>query len=532
MNNRRFSAVFAACTIAIAAFSQKTLFSAAYIRHIEIKRLNVFDRDLEVKDRWYYRLGNRLHIKTRENVIRRELTLAENRIFNETDLEESLRNLRRLAFIGEAKAEIRNVDCDSLDLVINTEDLWTTVFGLSGEGGGGNWQIELYGNEKNLAGLGIELGCLVQLNSDKNNGWGAYYNDRRFAGLPVAFEFSGENFSLSERYFTRAAKPAYNLADRWDVSATSEWLDSTRRLYSSGIELFRFQQKQRSHSLQINRVFGINKRAIPHLSYHYKKDTYSPELTSSLNSTYLPDDEIQAGPGAGLRFISLDYDTARFLDEPGNTEDIQLNWSAGVSTIFSSTNFGAGLNSMLWSFQFKTLRRLLRGTYLGIRDIYSYRQYAGGKDRLLNTAETVLCFKPLPLHTLALRGLSVFAQRQKSDYQLLLGGDSGLRGYPDRYLAGNRLILFNAEYRFFAPTTILTIIPGAAVFFDAGNVWDDSQSVELGDLRKNIGIGLRFGLTRSSTAKIVRIDLARGLDGGSTYVSFGTGNAFDLKPFR
>ncbi len=532
MINRHFPAVFVACAIAIAAVSPKTLSWPTYIRRIEIRRLNVFDRDLQEKNRWYYRLANRLHMKTRESVILRELTLAEGCPFNDFDLQESLRNLRRLAFIGEAEAEIMNVGNDSLDLMISTEDLWTTVFGLSGEGGGGNWRIELYGNEKNLAGLGIEIGCLLQFDSDKNNGWGAFYHDRRFAGLPVAFEFSGENYSLSERYYARAAKPAYNLADRWDVSATYEWLDTTRRLYSSGIELARFRQKQRGYSLQLNRVFGIYKRAIPYLSYHHKKDTYSPESTVSLNSIHLPENEIQAGPGIGLRIASLGFDTARFLDEPGNTEDIQLNWSAEASTVFSSTSFGAGLDSRSWNFQLKALRRILRGAYLGIRDNYSYRLYAGGKDRLLNTVETALYFKPLPLHTLALRGLSVLAWRQKSDYQLLLGGDSGLRGYPDRFLEGNRLILFNAEYRFFAPTTILTIIPGAVLFFDAGNVWDAGQAVAFGDLRKNVGIGLRFGLTRSSTAKIIRIDLAQGLDGGSTYISFGTGNVFDLKPFR
>ncbi len=528
---KRYFPILAAI-IVVAVFWQTASPSSQHIRKIRINRLNVFDNELQGKNRWYYRLANRLHFKTRESVIRRELTLGEGDAFNDADLEESLRNLRRLTFIGEVKADIQNHTPDTLDLIIQTEDLWTTVFGVSGEGGGGNWEIELYGDEKNLAGLGIEIGCLLQLNSDENNGWGIYFNDRRFAGLPVAIEFTGENFSLSDRYYARVAKPVYKLADRWDISAAFERVDVTRRLYSSGIEHFRFHQKQRSRSIMVSRVFGTDNRAIPRLGFQYEKDVYDSISSSPLNSTYLPDNEIQAGPGAAFRFARLDFDTVRYLDEPGNTEDIQLTWSAEVSAYFSAEDFGGSFDASFWNLQFSSLRRISKKTYLGVREIYSYRLYAGRKDRILNNAEAVLYFKPRPLHTLALRGLSVFAWRQKSDYQMLLGGASGLRGYPDKYFDGSRLLLFNAEYRFFAPIKILTVIPGAALFFDAGNVWDNDQAIDLSKLWRNFGIGLRFGLTRSSTAKIIRIDLARGIDERSTYISFGTGNVFDLKPFQ
>jgi len=56
--------------------------------------------------------------------------------------------------------------------------------------------------------------------------------------------------------------------------------------------------------------------------------------------------------------------------------------------------------------------------------------------------------------------------------------------------------------------------------------------MRLKDFKKDIGLGLRLGLTKSSTARVVRIDLARGLDRKVTYLSMGTSNVFDLDTFK
>jgi hemolysin activation/secretion protein len=107
------------------------------------------------------------------------------------------------------------------------------------------------------------------------------------------------------------------------------------------------------------------------------------------------------------------------------------------------------------------------------------------------------------------------ARNLDPEKQLLLGGDSGLRGYPLRYQAGDRRALITIEQRFYTDWHLLKLLHvGGALFMDAGAAWfaDEDNPTELGLLR-DVGFGLRLGSSRSSTGTIVHIDVAFPLDG-------------------
>jgi hemolysin activation/secretion protein len=116
------------------------------------------------------------------------------------------------------------------------------------------------------------------------------------------------------------------------------------------------------------------------------------------------------------------------------------------------------------------------------------------------------------------------AHRLDQEEQLLLGGDSGLRGYPLRYQAGDRRVLLTLEQRFFTNREIFHLAHlGAAVFFDAGQAWfvDEltSRDVDLAQERKilkDVGFGLRLGSSRSSRGGVLHLDVAFPLDGISS----------------
>ena len=104
------------------------------------------------------------------------------------------------------------------------------------------------------------------------------------------------------------------------------------------------------------------------------------------------------------------------------------------------------------------------------------------------------------------------ARNLDPEKQLLLGGDSGLRGYPLRYQDGDARMLFTVEQRFFTgfyPFHLVHV--GGAVFFDAGRTWGGGAS-ELGLLR-DAGIGLRLSSSRSGLGNVIHVDLAFPLDG-------------------
>jgi hemolysin activation/secretion protein len=102
--------------------------------------------------------------------------------------------------------------------------------------------------------------------------------------------------------------------------------------------------------------------------------------------------------------------------------------------------------------------------------------------------------------------------------QLLLGGDTGLRGYPIRYQTGESRTILNVEQRFFTdfyPWRLFRV--GYAVFADVGRIGgrDPRATPRLGTLY-DVGAGLRLSSPRSSGRNVVHIDLAFPLNGDST----------------
>ena len=94
--------------------------------------------------------------------------------------------------------------------------------------------------------------------------------------------------------------------------------------------------------------------------------------------------------------------------------------------------------------------------------------------------------------------------------QLLLGGDTGLRGYPRNYQSGERRALFNVESRVYTdwyPFRLFRV--GGAVFYDLGRAWNGpiSNTANSGWLN-DVGIGLRILSARSTFGNVVHVDFA------------------------
>jgi hemolysin activation/secretion protein len=99
--------------------------------------------------------------------------------------------------------------------------------------------------------------------------------------------------------------------------------------------------------------------------------------------------------------------------------------------------------------------------------------------------------------------------------QLLLGGDTGLRGYPLGYQSGDRRLLLTLEQRFYTDREFFQLGHlGGAVFFDVGRAWFEggAPGEDLGVL-KDVGFGLRLSSSRSSGKSVLHIDVAFPLDG-------------------
>jgi hypothetical protein len=81
-------------------------------------------------------------------------------------------------------------------------------------------------------------------------------------------------------------------------------------------------------------------------------------------------------------------------------------------------------------------------------------------------------------------------------------------------------VLMNIEDRqFWGNTSMLgpKLAIGTVVFVDAGNVWEEEEGVDLGELNWSTGFGFRIGVLNLPGQPIVRVDLGWAIASESSF---------------
>ena len=142
-----------------------------------IPRTRTRDKDKEVDITFEIDKGNKVYFgkinmignsRTRDKVVRRELTIREGELYNETRKRESLDNVRRLGFFEEvafnSKTPSDNADLMDIDVVVKERNTGTIQIGA----GYSTYQNFIFNgqvNQINLFGRGQKLGISVDISS-------------------------------------------------------------------------------------------------------------------------------------------------------------------------------------------------------------------------------------------------------------------------------------------------------------------------------------------------------------------------------
>ena len=128
------------------------------------------------------------------------------------------------------------------------------------------------------------------------------------------------------------------------------------------------------------------------------------------------------------------------------------------------------------------------------------------------TAESRNYIKVGHAQVVALRGTVGYADGKMPDSgRFAVGGSDTLRGYRDDQFKGDKMLAATAEYRF----PIASKVEGVA-FSDIGKAWT-GEGYKLNDLEASVGVGIRV----STPIGPIRLDYAKGGQGGKTHFSFG-----------
>lgn len=528
-----FAAFVIALVASVSAFgitdAELRPYQGKIIKSITIIRKNVFDDEMIHNSHFYYRWANSVHIKTRESVVRREVLFHVGDTLDVVKVIETERNLRLMGFIGEVVTSPKLNGHDGVDLTITTTDLWTTKIASSLQAAGGKYSVGIDATEANILGQGkyAELSGLV---GNDQNGYQAFVSDPRFFASRYSIQANYSHFTFNKNYLLHIERPQYSLIVPYALKLDLSNLRGINRLFFKNKEYFRFKQENQFYNFEWLYSFGLAIKLSLTGGYTYNRNKFFREADQdSLLDREIPANETKSYPSLGVRGDIIKYAVERYLDKAGTPEDLTLGATIRFKAGHSTQSFGANFIGSSYAALVRFLVNPTPTLYFGGIDRIDWWNHDGRNERIMHISEMAIYYKTASTQVLTFHALTDFAWRQRNLYQIILGGGNGLRGFPLYEFSGTRLAVGNIEYRFYLPVEILTVRLGGAVFFDAGNVWQEDQKIHPTDLNSDIGFGLRFGLSKSSIARVLRFDLARSLSNNQFFVSLGSGNSYSLE---
>lgn len=483
------------------------------IGHITINRSNVFGGVPGTKQPFVYATANRLHIVTREEFIRNDLTFREGDPYDPERLAESERLLRSRPIFRYVRIETLPPHDGVVDVVVQTNDVWTTAIRLDPGIVGNVRTFEVGVLENNFLGQGKVVGAFIDQGIDRLTR-GVSYEDRQFLGSRWD-AFGGYGMDEKGRdWEADLTRPFYTTRVPASGGGSIFVSDDQDRLFQNGDEVVRFD-----HRRQDERVFGaVETDARPDFARRWTLAFERQEDRFGAVEFLVPPPTFRDHTVAAV-LAGFDYEDQRFEKFRGvrtfeRDEDVNLGWEWKAEAGPSLEKLGATRDG---SFGRALVDKVV---LVGGDNLWFNRLDVSGRGEGRSVRNGILRLRSefyvpqwRPDNTASLRGEWVASHNLDPENQFLLGGESGLRGYSVRQFAGDNSLLVTLENRRAVLYDWLRLVSlGWAVFADAGTVWNRHTSLDTRDIASDVGLGIRLAPSRSVDPGLLRIDLAYALD--------------------
>ena len=487
----------------------------AIIGEITLEKSNVFDLTNPEENNWLYRLANRLHIVTRDKVIRKQLLFRNGDRYSPRLVEESERILRQNDYLFDADIEPISYANGVVDLKVKTKDTWSLLpdVYVSRSGGENTYRIGI--EDDNFLGRGQRINISHTEDVDRDSDR-VEIADRHLGRSWVSARLKIEDNSDGKFNLLSATRPFYALDTRWSAGGTVFEDEHRTALYSLGDEAAEFQ-----HDRDFFTAFGGWSRGLKGrwvrrwtAGFIYDYNEFSEVPDPSLPAA-IPEDRELVYPFIGVELLEDEFQVAKNRDQIGKTEDFYMGTHLFATVGWADESYGSDRDALMFVSRARRAFGSLDKKAL-LTSALAYGRVESGDTRNAVIEADVRYYHRQSEKRLFFATLSATKGHALDlDNPVQIGGDTGLRGYPLRYQSGDAKMLLSLEQRYFTdwyPFRFMRI--GGAVFVDAGRAWGTNPAGEenLGWLT-NIGLGLRIALTRFSTSKIVHVDVAYPLDG-------------------
>ena len=487
--------------------------AGAVIGEVRIDSRDIFDLTDEKENGILYRAANALHIQTRTGVVRRQLLFKPGERVSVRLIEETERLMRSNRIFYDVSIVPVGYRDGVVDIEVRTRDTWTLEPGASASRAGGVNKTGASLLDTNFLGTGILFGTSRFRDADRS-GTEYHFSAPHVLDGWTAIAYSKAQLSDGERATASIVRPFYALDTRWAAGFSTSTDSRIDSLFSNGAKVAQFRHKQDSAEA----FGGWSAGLVNHWTHRYSagfsylKDTYTaePDLPAPVPPLQIPPDQTLAAPFFRYELVHDNYEKVKNRDLIERPEYFAMGTQASVQLGRALTGLGSTQNLWLYSASASDGFRLPSNwVLLGSASVMGQsgyapldRQLASGSIRFYGHADSrTLTFVSLSGDTL---------KDPNASSQLVLGGDTGLRGYPRNYQAGERRVLLNVEERVYTdwyPFRLFRV--GGAVFYDLGRAWNGpAESPSSARWLSDVGFGLRILSARSSFGNVLHVDFA------------------------
>lgn len=478
------------------------------IGQITYTKLPVFDQSDPAENNAVYRWANRFHVLTKDRTLEQQLLFKEGDTYSGQVIEETARLLRQNKYLYDAAVRPVRLCGDDVDMEVITRDVWSFAPEMSVKRSGGKSSFRFSLRDTNVFGSGKQLAVASKSDVDRDTKQ-FLYRDGNVFGSRIVGRLNYMDSDDGTGFTARMFLPFVSLDSRraWSVVAEGFERDDTQYFRSD-------KSSEIRHESDLYQVFygfskglqnGISRRWS--LGYRYEQHRYSPADELPPPGQF-PRDRKLSYPFLLYESIEDSYSKSYNLDQILRTEDLhtgrRITSRIGYSPIDD--------------------RRLVIDSYLTNTLAFNPKSLLQHRARLIGfwnfdrsaAEELTLSYQLRYFHNQSRKRnffalfSAIYSKNLNTDRQLQLGGDTGLRGYPQRYATGDRSYLLSLEQRFYSDVHLLNLIRvGWAVFFDAGKAWFPGGDNGAGNrLLMNAGIGLRLFSSKAELGRVIHLDIA------------------------
>lgn len=508
--------------------SNPTTNQAITINSINIDVKPIFDKNNPKENNWLFRLANRLHIPTRKKVIRDDLLFATNEPLNEHLLNSSERTLNTRRYLNEStvNAEVRPCS-NKADITVAVRDVWTLKPKLSFSRSGGNSDSSYGFEDSNFLGTGKSV-SIMHFSNEQRTGSVLDYHDPNTGAYnsELRLRYSDNDDGIEKRITLN--RPFLDLSTKWTGEINHDDTTLSESNYIAGDEVASFGHRKIVNSVNYGRrldalskdgqyarrvVLGIGK----------EEDEFS-QNNDAISAFNLPNNRSDNSVWIEYQKIYDGYIKTTNVKQINRAEYFNLGNQFRARFGYAASNIGGADNGYIVQAE-NTVGTMFGDNNMILHNISFNGRYTdhGLVDSVL---ESEISWYWKNIHNgqflTQLSGMKGYNLYQ--DHNVVLDGDTGLRGYPSHFQTGDRKILFTMEQHFFGEREWFSLFhAGAAIFFDAGRAWGDTYDPTLAASAndqgwlKDIGVGLRFSPTRTGNKEegshgVLHVDLVKPLD--------------------